>query len=185
MLSPEILREKFLDWQCQSRVQAFRVQGGKPNSSMSPMLLDKKGNELNKVIVVITESDPVNTTKMFEHTYKQTYDPATRFDKMKKFLSSDYFLDRHKFSDSLFATFPIDSTIQKKIIKDGTCYLDFLHLSTNYKLKCSPFKLDRDEDHWENIFWHNKNFNPGLGNDIDIIKFIPDWKKSELIRITD
>ena len=45
MLSPEILREKFLEWQCQSRIQAFRTQNGRPNSSMTPILLDKKGNE--------------------------------------------------------------------------------------------------------------------------------------------
>ena len=60
MTSPEILREKFLDWQCQSRIQAFRVEGGRPNSAMSPILLDKKGNELSKIIVVISENDPVN-----------------------------------------------------------------------------------------------------------------------------
>ena len=45
--------------------------------------------------------------------------------------------------------------------------------------------LEKDEEHWENIFWHNKNFNPGLGNEIDVIKFIPNWKKSKLIRIKD
>ena len=58
-------------------------------------------------------------------------------------------------------------------------------LLTNYRLVCSPFILDRKEDHWENIFWHNKNFNPGLGNEIDVLKFIPNWKKSKLIRIKD
>jgi len=63
MLSPEILREKFLEWQCQSRIQAFRTQNGRPNSSMTPILLDKKGNELSKIIVVIAENNPVNTTK--------------------------------------------------------------------------------------------------------------------------
>jgi hypothetical protein len=52
-------------------------------------------------------------------------------------------------------------------------------------LICNPFKLETNEDHWENIYWHNRNFNPGLGSDIDVIKFIPNWKKSKLIRITD
>ena len=41
------------------------------------------------------------------------------------------------------------------------------------------------KDHWENIYWHNKNFNPGLGNDISVVKFIPDWEKSKLIRISN
>ena len=185
MLSPEILREKFLEWQCQSRIQAFRTQNGRPNSSMTPVLLDKKGNELSKIIVVIAENNPANTTKMFEHINKATYDPATRFDKMNKFLSSEYFLDRDNFSDSVFATFPTNSSLTKKIIKDGSCILDFIHLSTNYRLICNPFKLETNEDHWENIYWHNRNFNPGLGSDINVIKFIPNWKKSKLIRITD
>ena len=43
-MTPEVLQEKFLDWQCQSRIQAFRTQNGRPNSSMAPILLDKKGN---------------------------------------------------------------------------------------------------------------------------------------------
>ena len=185
MLSQKILREKFLDWQCQSRIQAFRIENGRPNASMAPILLDKKGNELAKIIVVITENDPVNTTKMFEHINKATYDPATRFDKMNKFLSSEYFIDRNNFSDSLFATFSMNSSITKKILKSESCILDFVHLSTNYRLSCSAFKLEIKEDHWANIYWHNRNFNPGLGSDIDVIKFIPDWKKSKLIRITD
>jgi len=114
MLSPDVLREKFLDWQCQSRIQAFRTQNGRPNSSMSPLLLDKKGDELARIIVVITENNPTNTTKMFEHINRATYDPATRFDKMNKFLSSEYFLDRNNFSDSVFATFPSKSSLTKK-----------------------------------------------------------------------
>jgi|TARA_B110000114_G_scaffold169722_1_gene193877 hypothetical protein len=185
MLTPKILREKFLDWQCQSRIQAFRIENGRPNASMAPILLDKNGKELSRIIVVITENDPIDTTKMFEHINKATYDPATRFDKMNKFLSSEYFIDRNNFSDSLFATFPINSSITKKILKSESCILDFMHLSTNYRLICNAFKLDIDEDHWENIYWHNKNFNPGLGSDINVIKFIPNWKKSKLIRITD
>ena len=78
-----------------------------------------------------------------------------------------------------------DRSISKKVVKEGSCILDFIHLSTNYRLLCSPFILGKNEEHWENIFWHNKNFNPGLGNDIDVIKFIPNWKKSKLIRIKD
>ena len=49
-MTPEVLQEKFLDWQCQSRIQAFRTQNGRPNSSMAPILLDKKGNELLRII---------------------------------------------------------------------------------------------------------------------------------------
>ena len=55
-MTPEVLQEKFLDWQCQSRIQAFRTQNGRPNSSMAPILLDKKGNELLRIIVVISEN---------------------------------------------------------------------------------------------------------------------------------
>ena len=136
-MTPEVLQEKFLDWQCQSRIQAFRTENGRPNSSMMPFLLDKKGNELSKIIVVMAENDPVNTTKLFEHTFKRTYDPADRFDKMNKFLSSEYFMDKDKFSDSLFATFAKESKLSKKIIKDSSCILDFIHLSTNYRLICT------------------------------------------------
>ena len=56
-LSPEVLQEKFLDWQCQSRMNAFRTQGGRPNTSMTPYLLDDKGNEYAQIIVVLVEND--------------------------------------------------------------------------------------------------------------------------------
>ena len=96
--------------------------------------VNELGNELSRIIVVIAENDPVDTTKLFEHTFKRTYDPADRFDKINKFLSSEYFMNKDRFSDSLFATFPKKSTLAKKIIKDGSCILDFIHLSTNYRL---------------------------------------------------
>jgi len=35
------------------------------------------------------------------------------------------------------------------------------------------------------FFWHNLNFNPGLNKDIDVVKFIPNWKKSKLIRVSE
>ena len=42
-------------------------------------------------------------------------------------------------------------------------------MSTNYRIECSPFILDEDEKAWENVFWHNLNFNPGLNKDIDVV----------------
>ncbi len=184
-LSPEVLQEKFLDWQCQSRMNAFRTQGGRPNTSMTPHLLDNKGNEYSQIIVILVENDCEETTRMFEYNFKKTHDPAERYDKINKFLSSEFFLDKYKFSDALYATFPKKNKFIESILKKGKCILDFIHLSTNYRLECTPFKLDEDEDAWENVFWHNLNFNPGLNKDIDVIKFIPNWKKSKLIRISE
>ena len=100
-------------------------------------------------------------------------------------MSSEFFLDKHKFSDALFATFPRKNKFISKIVKTGKCILDFIHLSTNYRIECTPFILDEDENAWENVFWHNLNFNPGLNKDIDVVKFIPNWKKSKLIRISE
>ena len=69
-------------------------------------------------------------------------------------------------------------------MKKGKCILDFIHLSTNYRIECSPFILDEEENAWKNVFWHNLNFNPSLNKDIDVVKFIPNWKKSKLIRVS-
>jgi len=184
-MTPDILREKFFDWQCQSRMNAFRTQGGRPNTSMAPYLLTDKGEEYGQIIVLLVENDPNETTRLFEHNFKKTYDPAERYDKINKFLSSEFFIDKHRFSDAVYATFPKKNKFVEKICKKGSCILDFVHLSTNYQLVCSPFILDEDEEAWENVFWHNLNFNPSLNKDIDVIKFIPNWKKSKLIRITD
>ena len=90
-LSPEVLQEKFLDWQCQSRLNAFRTQGGRPNTSMTPHLLDIKGNEYSQIIVILVENDCEETTRMFEYNFKKTHDPAERYEKINKFLSSEFF----------------------------------------------------------------------------------------------
>ena len=83
-LSPEVLQEKFLDWQCQSRMNAFRTQGGRPNTSMTPHLLDIKSNEYSQIIVILVENDCEETTRMFEYNFKKTHDPAERYEKINK-----------------------------------------------------------------------------------------------------
>ncbi|GIR66414.1 MAG: hypothetical protein CM15mP70_15210 [Pelagibacteraceae bacterium] len=65
------MQEKFLDWQCQSRMNAFRTQGGRPNTSMTPYLLDDKGNEYAQIIVVLVENDCEETTRLFEYNFKK------------------------------------------------------------------------------------------------------------------
>ena len=68
-MTPEVLQEKFLDWQCQSRIQAFRTENGRPNSSMMPFLLDKKGNELSKKQQKIIQAYVDLTNYVMEHRY--------------------------------------------------------------------------------------------------------------------
>ena len=96
-LSPEVLQEKFLDWQCQSRIQAFRTENGRPNSSMMPFLLDKKGNELSKII-----------SKKFQ--------TISYFGFEKNFFE-DFF--KSKFIDGVDRVVPIGSGLNIDLIWDG------------------------------------------------------------------
>ena len=43
-------------------MNAFRTQGGRPNTSMTPHLLDFKGNEYSQIIVILVENDCEETT---------------------------------------------------------------------------------------------------------------------------
>ena len=181
-MTPELLREKFIDWQCQSRMNIFRTLNGRPNETIAPFLLTKQKKEVSRIIVLISEEDPRETTELFKHNFKKTYDPEERHDKLTKFLASEYFMEKENFLDDLFATFQPDNKEITKILKDGTCFLEFNYLNATYLLYCSVFKLDQDEDHWEFVYWHNKNFNAGLAPGVNVIKFIPDWKKSTFKR---
>ena len=85
------MQEKFLDWQCQSN-ECFRTQGGRPNTSMTPYLLDDKGNEYAQIVVVLVENDCRRRQDSLGITLKKQQDPAEDANKINKFLSSGSFL---------------------------------------------------------------------------------------------
>ena len=70
----------------------FRMFSGKPSEGTIAKILDLKNNkEVCNIRSVLIEKNCSNTAKMFMFMIKQTHEPELRFDKVIKFLSSEYY----------------------------------------------------------------------------------------------
>ena len=82
----------FVVWQCSLRQRNFRLFSGKPSDGTIAKILDLKTNqEICDIRSVLIEKKCLNTAKMFKFMIKQTHEPELRFDKVVKFLSSEYY----------------------------------------------------------------------------------------------
>jgi hypothetical protein len=166
----------FIIWQCSLRQRNFRMFGGKPSEGTVAIALDKKNNELTSFRSVFVEKECLNTAKMFEFIYKQTYDPETRFDKAIKFFSSEYYNTPQNFDGSFTATFNSKSKIAKNLLKLKKIDVQFFERETGFKFAVKITKLKKTNVKWKYTFYHNSFFNINLTEDIEILSFSPDKK---------
>ena len=100
----------FVVWQCSIRQRNFRMFNGKPSEGTVANLSEIKSNkELCNIRSVLIEKNCIDTAKMFEFMIKQTHEPEIRFDKIIKFLSSEYYNTPANFDGSFTATFDNNS----------------------------------------------------------------------------
>ena len=105
----------FVIWQCSIRQRNFRMFSGKPSEGINATLSDIRLNkELFNIRSVLIEKNCLNTAKMFEFMIKQTNEPELRFDKIVKFLSSEYYNTPTNFDGSFTATFDKNLKFIKK-----------------------------------------------------------------------
>ena len=103
----------FVIWQCSLRQRNFRMFGGKPSEGTVATVIGGKNNDPISFRSIIMEKECSNTAKMFEFMHKQTHDPETRFDKVIKFFSSEYYNTPKNFDGSFTATFKSNSRMAK------------------------------------------------------------------------
>ena len=174
----------FVIWQCSLRQRNFRMFGGKPSEGTIASLLDSKTNkELCEIRTVLMEKNCINTAKMFEFMIKQTHEPELRFDKIVKFLSSEYFNTPNDFDGSFTATFEKNSDLYKKISKKKKLNAQFLERGTGFNFPVNITRLKKIESKWKYTFWHNSFFNSNLNENIEIFHFNP--MKNEIKEVTD
>ncbi len=174
----------FVIWQCSLRQRNFRMFGGKPSEGTVANLFDSKTNkELCEIRTVLMEKNCINTAKMFEFMIKQTHEPELRFDKIVKFLSSEYFNTPNDFDGSFTATFEKNSDLYKKISKKKKLNAQFLERGTGFNFPVNITRLKKIESKWKYTFWHNSFFNSNLNENIEIFHFNP--MKNEIKEVTD
>ena len=164
----------FIIWQCSIRQRNFRMFSGKPSEGTSANLSDIGSNkELSNIRSVLIEKNCLNTAKMFEFMIKQTNEPELRFDKIVKFLSSEYYNTPTNFDGSFTATFDKNSENYKKILKKKKLIAQFFERGTGFYFPVKISKLKKNDAKWKYTFWHNFFFNPNLNENIEIIHFAP------------
>src|SRR5258708_300318 len=94
----QLLRGEFIGWQCRVRQLAARQDGGRPSAGMRPRVVSLAGDELAAaVVVLITETDPENSTQQFKYQVLKTQDPNERYDAVLELLQGPYFQQPARF----------------------------------------------------------------------------------------
>ena len=164
----------FVVWQCSIRQRNFRMFSGKPSEGTLANLSEiKSDKELCNIRSVLIEKNCIDTAKMFEFMIKQTNEPEIRFDKIVKFLSSEYYNTPANFDGSFTATFDNKSEVYKKIIKKKKLIVQFFERETGFYFHVNVTKLKKNDARWRYTFWHNFFFNPYLNENIKILHFNP------------
>ena len=164
----------FVVWQCSLRQRNFRMFGGKPSDGTIATLSDiKSSKQICNLRSVLMEKDCINTAKMFEFMIKQTNEPEIRFDKIVKFLSSEYYNTPNNFDGSFTATFDKNTDLFKKLSKKKKLNAQFFERETGFSFPVNISKLKKNNEKWKYTFWHNYFFNPLLNENIEILYFNP------------
>ena len=162
----------FVTWQCSLRQRNFRMFGGKPSDGTIAKILNFKSNEeICDIRSILIEKNCLNTAKMFEFMIKQTHEPEIRFDKVVKFLSSEYYNYPENFEGSFTATFDKNSDIFKKLLEIKKSNVQFFERETGFVFPVTISKLKKEDPRWQYTFWHNFFFNPALNENIEILYF--------------
>ncbi len=164
----------FVIWQCSLRQRNFRMFGGKPSEGTIATLFETKTNkDLCEIRTVLVEKNCSNTAKMFEFMIKQTNELEIRFDKIVKFLSSEYYNTPKDFDGSFTATFNKNSELFKIISRKKKLNTQFFERGTGFNFPVKILHLKKNDPKWKYTFWHNSFFNSNLSSNIEIMHFMP------------
>ena len=176
----ELIRDRFLAWQCRIRQIAMRDHEGRPSQGMRPEVYLKGGKLLSPgVIMLIQPKEPDESTDFFRFQVQKNNDPAEVYKKGLQFLQGTHFQSSKKYSDELTALFPVDSGVADALMEAGECLLSFEQFSQRYRMFCSVKEFEKNDSSWQGTFWHNHLFNPALPPNPRILGFKPDWSSAQ------
>lgn len=176
------LREQFFSWQCRIRQIAMREDEGRPAPGMCPRILSHSGEVLaEQVITMIIRGASEESTDFFRFQVQKNNDPNEVRKKALTFLQATHYHGPKEFSDCLTALYSGGSEFAGELINAGKCILEFRQFNQGYRLHCLVSLLNPGEPEYEATLWHNRCFNPRLGDDVMIVKFEPDWLVSSLL----
>jgi|SRR2546425_8366132 len=172
----QALRAEFIGWQCRLRQLAARQDAGRPSAGMRPRVTTLAGDELAAAVtVLISETEPDNTTQQLRYQVLKTQDPNERYDKVLEFLQGGYFQEPVRFSDVLTALFAQGSELAARLLGSGRCVLEFEQYRQGYRIPCTVARLPAAHPRYQATYWHNRLFNEHLPPGVEVLAFTPDW----------
>ncbi|WP_119389123.1 hypothetical protein [Taklimakanibacter lacteus] len=178
-LSNSELKTSFIAWQCRLRQMAMRDHGGVPMPGFRPQVSSLRGEiVMPEMTVLLVPEQPEESTAFFRFQLQKTHDHRLAFEAGIKYLAADYYQLPELFSDELTAVFAKGSAMADRLVKLKTVLLDFEQYAQRFRLACAVKRLAARDISREASLWHNRLFNPGLGNDVEVLSFRPNWKNA-------
>src|SRR5262245_894445 len=178
-LSNTELKSSFIAWQCRLRQMAMRDHGGVPMPGFRPQVSSLKGEMIMpEMIVLLVPNQPEESTAFLKFQLQKTNDHRQAFEAGIKYLAADFYQLPELFSDELTAVFAKGSAMAERLVKLKTVLLDFEQYSQRYRMASSVRRLPARDISREASLWHNRLFNPALGNDAEVLSFRPNWKNA-------
>jgi len=172
----EDMRLAFLGWQCRIRQLAMREHGGRPLPAMQPRASLKTGVLVHpRVTVLLVPREPGEATAFLRFQSQRTADPRRVYEAVLPYLQGDYYQDPKRFTGELAAVFPAASETASRLLKAKRCLLDFEQWRQTFRLAVGARSLGSGDPTRELALWHNRAFNPDLGNDAIVLAFTPRW----------
>lgn len=178
-LSNSELKNSFIAWQCRLRQMAMRDHGGTPMPGFRPQVASLKGDViLLEMTTLLVPINPEESTAFLKFQLQKTNDHRQAFEAGVKYLAADYYQLPELFSDEITAVFATGSRTAERIVKLKTVLLDFEQYAQRFRLSCAVKRLAAKNIAREASLWHNRLFNPNLGNDAEVLSFLPNWKNA-------
>jgi hypothetical protein len=179
-ISDEALGQHFIGWQMRIRQIAMRDHGGQPLPAMRPRASSLKGEVvLAAMTVVLVPEEPNESTAFLRFQVMKTNEPQKAYDSAMKYLQAEHFSSEVPFSDELTALFPAGSPTAARLVAMKQCLLDFAQWNQAWRLPCRTKLLKAGDAAREHTLWHNRVFNPMIGNDAVVLGFTPDWNRAQ------
>ena len=175
-----IIKQRFLRWQCRSRQNAMRLQAGRPDQFMAPIVsTGGAGHPSFALVTVLCRSPDASVLPEMIHMAKKTHDPAERRRLAVEFMSASYFQRAGDFTGDLVACIPAASVYHSSLASSAQCRLEFRDGMHIYELPSGLARLPSGDREREECWWHNFLFNARLEPAAVIFAFRPDWSRSK------
>jgi hypothetical protein len=178
-LSNSELKSSFIAWQCRLRQMAMRDHGGVPMPGFKPKVSSLKGELIMaEMTTLLVPENPEDSTAFFRFQLQKTNDHRQAFEAGLKYLAADFYQLPELFSDEITAVFAKGSAMAQHILRLKTVILDFEQYAQRYRMACAVKRLGLRDIAREASLWHNRLFNPNLGNNAEVLSFRPNWKNA-------